>query len=276
MGAFCILWGRRKVRFFYWFFIVFDYVRAPALLLLPLWLGWELLQWSLRDGERVAYEAHAGGIVGGVVLGWLLARFGGLREAYFDSAAAPAGPSIDAELAQARSQLGHLRLAEAEALLAGIEQREPGRFDVALLRYRCARYAGTTTIAERLLQALLQRSPATAEQAREQAAMLAEWRHSGGPISNPLRQRLVPRLLAQGAVDEAIALAAGWDDSADPAAGAQLLLNLALGLHERGAENQACALLGTLQKRYAGAVQAEKAGFLLQAWEPRPVGRGAG
>ena len=35
MGAYCVLWGRQPVRFFYWFFVVFDYVRAPAIWLLP-------------------------------------------------------------------------------------------------------------------------------------------------------------------------------------------------------------------------------------------------
>lgn len=36
MGAYCVLWGTRKVRFFWWFFVVFDYVKAPALVLLPI------------------------------------------------------------------------------------------------------------------------------------------------------------------------------------------------------------------------------------------------
>jgi len=48
MGAFCVVWGWRRVRLFYWFFVVFDYVRAPALWLLPLRLGWELLQMAFR------------------------------------------------------------------------------------------------------------------------------------------------------------------------------------------------------------------------------------
>ena len=41
MGAFCVLWGTRPVRFFWWFFVVFDYVKKPAIWLLPAWIGWE-------------------------------------------------------------------------------------------------------------------------------------------------------------------------------------------------------------------------------------------
>ncbi|HJU38021.1 MAG TPA: rhomboid family intramembrane serine protease, partial [Tahibacter sp.] len=68
MGAYCVLWGMRKVRFFYWFVVVFDYVRAPALVLLPVWLGWEVLQWLFDKGSNVAFDAHAGGIVTGALL----------------------------------------------------------------------------------------------------------------------------------------------------------------------------------------------------------------
>ena len=39
MGAYCVLWGLRRVRFFYWFVVVFDYVRAPAIVLLPVVAG---------------------------------------------------------------------------------------------------------------------------------------------------------------------------------------------------------------------------------------------
>ncbi len=72
MGAFCVVWGRRKVRFFYWFFVVFDYVRGPAILLLPLWLGWELYSLLWSDNGSVAFEAHAGGLVSGALLGVVL------------------------------------------------------------------------------------------------------------------------------------------------------------------------------------------------------------
>lgn len=60
MGAFCVVWGRRKVRFFYWFFVIFNYARGPAILLLPLWLGWELYSLASSDNGSVAFEALAG------------------------------------------------------------------------------------------------------------------------------------------------------------------------------------------------------------------------
>src|SRR5699024_2017735 len=38
MGLLAVVYGMRRIRFFYWAFAYFDYVRAPALVLLPLWL----------------------------------------------------------------------------------------------------------------------------------------------------------------------------------------------------------------------------------------------
>jgi membrane associated rhomboid family serine protease len=71
MGLYTVLFGTRKVRFFYWVFFFFNYTKKPAIILLPFWLGWELWQFIFDDYSRVAYEAHAGGIVGGAILGLL-------------------------------------------------------------------------------------------------------------------------------------------------------------------------------------------------------------
>src|SRR5690606_18653623 len=69
MGAFCVIWGRRPVRFFYWFGVVFDYVRAPAIWLLPLWLGWEVYNLLANDDLGIGFDAHAGGIICGALTG---------------------------------------------------------------------------------------------------------------------------------------------------------------------------------------------------------------
>ncbi len=70
MGAFCVVWGRRRVRFFLLvFFVVFNYARGPVILLLPVWLGWELYSLASSDNGSVAFDAHAGGLVSGALLG---------------------------------------------------------------------------------------------------------------------------------------------------------------------------------------------------------------
>ena len=67
MGMYAVLYRLRRVRFFYQLFFYFNYVTAPALLLLPAWIANELLQHWL-SGRGVAYMAHLGGLLAGASL----------------------------------------------------------------------------------------------------------------------------------------------------------------------------------------------------------------
>jgi len=69
MGALTVLYGLTRIRVFFSTGFYFDYFRMPAVLLLPLWLGKELLAFHLGGPGSVAYMAHAGGLVGGAFLG---------------------------------------------------------------------------------------------------------------------------------------------------------------------------------------------------------------
>ncbi len=84
MGACCVVWGMRKIRVFYWFFVIFDYVRVPALALLPLWLGWELWQMWSRPGVGIAFDAHAGGIITGALATFAIRKLGWERRDVLD------------------------------------------------------------------------------------------------------------------------------------------------------------------------------------------------
>lgn len=141
MGAYCVLWGRRRVRFFWWFFVVFDYVRAPALLLLPFWLGWEVLQMLFVHDSNVAFEAHASGIVSGALLALTVRIAGRERREFLDEdEVAEAAVDDHAALAKAREHIGRLELPAARALLEPLAQRHPDDLDVLVALYRCARY----------------------------------------------------------------------------------------------------------------------------------------
>lgn len=72
MAMVAVLYGTRKVPVFYWLFVYFNTARVPALLLLPVWLVVEAVQWALSPGSRVAYTAHIGGFLAGALAAWLL------------------------------------------------------------------------------------------------------------------------------------------------------------------------------------------------------------
>lgn len=145
MGAYCVLWGLRKVRVFYWFFVVFDYVRVPALLLLPLWLGWELWQLLTDRSSHIAFDEHAGGIVCGAALAWGVRRLGWQRDEFLaEDERSERRASNAGRLQTALDHLGRLEIAPARQLLRAIDMDEPGQLPVLVALYRCAAYAGTT------------------------------------------------------------------------------------------------------------------------------------
>ena len=80
MGMYVAFYGLQRIRFFYFIGIYFNYFRAPALLLLPVWLGKEIYDHLMSEGSGVAYLAHAGGLLAGAALilllgkGWFQAR----------------------------------------------------------------------------------------------------------------------------------------------------------------------------------------------------------
>jgi membrane associated rhomboid family serine protease len=144
MGAYCVLWGLRKVRVFYWFFVVFDYVRVPALLLLPFWFGWELLNLLFNRGAQVGFDAHAGGIACGALLAFALRRIGWERREFLaEDDRAQSRDENAALLARAQQHLGRLEITPARELLQRIDAIDPGQLPVLTALYRCARYAGT-------------------------------------------------------------------------------------------------------------------------------------
>ena len=144
MGAYCVIWGLRRVRVFYWFFVVFDYVRVPALVLLPLWFGWQVLNLWLDGGSRIGFDAHAGGIVSGAGLAWLLRRYGGVRDAFVEEdAREEKREGHGLAYAQALEHIGRLEIPKARNLLERIDTDEPGQLHVLIALYRCARYGGT-------------------------------------------------------------------------------------------------------------------------------------
>lgn len=67
MGMYAVMYRLRRIRFFYQLFFYFNYVTAPALLLLPAWIVNELMQQWLGEAG-VGYMAHLGGLLTGAAL----------------------------------------------------------------------------------------------------------------------------------------------------------------------------------------------------------------
>lgn len=76
MGMYIALYGVKKISFFYNVIFFTGRMRAPALIIFPVWVGYELIG-AYYANDRVGHWAHTGGLLFGFVLLGLWLRFGG-------------------------------------------------------------------------------------------------------------------------------------------------------------------------------------------------------
>nr|WP_294980366.1 rhomboid family intramembrane serine protease [uncultured Pseudomonas sp.] len=126
MGMYIGVYGLRRIRFFYWLGPLLGYFTAPALWILPLWLGKELFG-LLRAADHVNYYAHIGGLASGFIAVWLPRQLGGLKvdHAYLDKED-PDAPFKRA-LNSLDQQIGRFALDQAAARGAELLVLYPGR-----------------------------------------------------------------------------------------------------------------------------------------------------
>lgn len=115
MGAFTVLYGLKRVRVFLTLGFYFNYLKFPAIVMLPLWIGNEAFQMVFNEGSHVAYAAHLGGLMGGAAIALILQRIPNLLdlEGFENAGDDPVGPMVEKALAH----MGRLEFADARALL---------------------------------------------------------------------------------------------------------------------------------------------------------------
>jgi membrane associated rhomboid family serine protease len=267
MGAYCAIWGLRKVRVFYWFFIVFDYVRVPALVLLPFWLGWQLLSLLLQKDAHVGFDAHAGGIVCGALLALALRHFGRVRQDFVDADERAEQHEADGRAYdEAMERLGKLEVRHARALLERIDANEPGQLRVLVALYRCARYDGSPAQVDATVTRVLQHPATTDVEIREIKGVYDDYARACAGMP-----RLAPEMLLR--------MVQPWLRIGDDAAAEALLRGIAertpdlpelapawfkLALREPETSPKRRARLEYLEGRFAASEYAAKARFLLQ------------
>lgn len=267
MGAYCVLWGRRNVRFFWWFFVVFDYVKAPALVLLPFWLGWELLNLFWNKGAHVGFDAHAGGILTGALLALGVRMLGWERHDFLDEdAVADAADDDRAAMAKAQEHLGRLEIGAARALLEPIATRKPDDFNVLAALYRCARYEPRMPRLDAAARSVLLHPTRIAGEVRAQKAIFDDYAKAGGTASLAAAQQiaLVARWPAIGAGADAARVLSAIIEQAPATPELDLAcLRLARDLRARGGMQESRELLARFLAARPDSGEAENARVLL-------------
>lgn len=155
MGMYAGIFGLRKIRFFYSLLFYFDYVQAPALIMLPAWVANELYQmWSMPD-SNVAFMAHVGGLLSGGLLAVILQRF---LSATIDTEYLDAGQREADKMHrynQALRALGELNIARAAKLFQELHAEYPQDRDIFWQLYKTLKHDPNSADFQRILGEVL-------------------------------------------------------------------------------------------------------------------------
>ena len=135
MAMYLAVFRLKRIEFFYWIFCFAGYFRAPALMILPLYIGKEVYQYLFMEGSNVAYMAHAGGFVAGAILIGLSMAFNRntINDDYIEQEQG-ISPRNQA-LADIYSAIENLQFDYARKQLSELIEREGLDFELAKIRY---------------------------------------------------------------------------------------------------------------------------------------------
>ena len=128
MGMYVAIYGLQKIRFFYFLGFYFNYFRAPAIALLPVWLGKEVYDYWYAGATGIAYTAHAGGLVAGAGLVWLLGKsWLQVKEEFFEPEEDEQDARFTSAYAQAMASLGRMEFDLARRQFEALREHYPER-----------------------------------------------------------------------------------------------------------------------------------------------------
>ncbi len=115
MGAYTVLFGKSRIKLFVYLGFYFNYIRVPAIILLPFWLGRELYSHFFGGPGNVAYTAHIGGIISGAAAGFLILKLSNFRkeDVFSEEVVDTSTPLVE----EALTHIGKLEFEKGKALL---------------------------------------------------------------------------------------------------------------------------------------------------------------
>ncbi|MFW5970433.1 MAG: rhomboid family intramembrane serine protease [Halofilum sp. (in: g-proteobacteria)] len=209
VGLCGVLYGLRRIRFFYFIGFYFDYVKAPALVLLGLWLGKEIYQYiRFSDLSNVAYMAHIGGILTGAAAGTTV-RFGtrAVDEEAMDERERT--EAFERELGAAHEQLTAMEPGRARPLFERMARDWPDDIRVLDGLFRASRFAPASDAYHDAVHRILQLDPGDDETAELMLTAFRDYRRRARPrpkIGGALMEGVIELLLRRGTAEEAAPL----------------------------------------------------------------------
>lgn len=138
LGMYILIFGMRKINFFYFLFVYFDYVRAPAILMLPFYvLSQTIIEFVFDTNINVA--AHIGGLAGGLLFAGLLKFIpGAMNTDYIDEKRNE--DKFNDDYAAAQRLLAGMHIDEAREKFEQLLKQRPGDISITQQLYTLAKY----------------------------------------------------------------------------------------------------------------------------------------
>ncbi len=137
-GMYVVLFGLRKIRFFYTLLFYFGYFRAPAIILLPVWLIYQLYEYLFAP-SNVNNLAHIGGLLGGTLFALALRRWGApvIDLDYLDEE--DRQRRFDERYAEGLAALSRMDAARARHIFRELAAEQPDNVNLMIQRYNVAK-----------------------------------------------------------------------------------------------------------------------------------------
>ncbi|MCG8426453.1 MAG: rhomboid family intramembrane serine protease [Chromatiales bacterium] len=154
MGMYAVLYGLRKVKFFYSIGIYFDYVSLPAIVLLPLWIGNEVVQILLySDVSNINYLAHLGGLVTGAIVAFIVKQATpSFNVDFLDEEKEQ--KAFEEKLEEVRGYCDNMEYRKALSRLRGLYREDPKHREILCRYYECSRISPTSDEYHELARAI--------------------------------------------------------------------------------------------------------------------------
>jgi membrane associated rhomboid family serine protease len=138
MGMYVVIFGLRKINFFYFLFVYFDYVKAPAILMLPFFIAYQaVIQFVFNTNVNVA--AHIGGLFGGALFAGVLKFIpGAINIAYVDEKQNE--DTFQKDYQQALQLLASMKIDEAREKFEMLLKQRPNDITLKQQLYNVSKY----------------------------------------------------------------------------------------------------------------------------------------
>ncbi|MFZ2163036.1 MAG: rhomboid family intramembrane serine protease [Sideroxyarcus sp.] len=267
MGLYTVIFGFRKIDFFYSLGFYFDYVKAPAIVLLPLWLGNELFQYFTQKGAHIAYMAHFGGLLSGAIMG---ALYRWQRSAQIQSHHQEAeNKEMDGKAFQRGMDfLGEMEFQKALEVFKALEEHHPNDTNLTRLVFRAAKANPSSEDFHRAALKLLMSTEMDAAASNSTHAVFQEYLGSAKPsprLGQDLIAKLAKRFAGSNHCDDAEKLAGLLQRMAPQhAALPGVMLALARGHYREQRKDKFEATAQALISKYPQSIEAETAAGMLR------------